>query len=94
MFFEMKREVHILSILFFSSAPTPSRAPPAQDLREQAKVNRLLPSQDSTNWLFQKSPKSSAHASGVWRHSHPLVKPFYRIFILTWMNDTSSPIAR
>ena len=29
--------------------------------------------QDSTNWLFSNLPKSSAHASGAWRHSHPQV---------------------
>ena len=28
---------------------------------------------NSTDWLFSKSPKSSAHASGAWRNSHPLV---------------------
>ena len=59
-FFDIKREIHILSILVFSSAP-PSRATPAQGLHEQAKVNCLLPRQSSTQLTdFFKIPKSSA----------------------------------
>ena len=45
-----------------------------------------------TNWLSSKPPKSSARASGAWRHSHPQV--LSRIFILTSVNDTSSLTAR
>ena len=41
--------MHILSIQAFPSAPpAPSRATPAQGLREQATVNPLLSRQDST----------------------------------------------
>ena len=48
-----ERERHNLSMLAFSSASTPSRATPAQGLREQAKANRLRPvsSLNSTNFL-------------------------------------------
>ena len=38
-----ERERHNLYILAFSSAPLPSRATPAQGLREQAKVNPSHP---------------------------------------------------
>ena len=44
--------------------------------------------------LFLKSPKSSAHASSAWRHPHPLVSFPIWGFILTSVNDTSSPHAR
>ena len=68
-----------------------------QGLGERAKVNLLPPRQNSTNWLFSKSPKSSASASGAWRHSypwsHPWSHPLSGIFILTSVNDTSSPRA-
>ena len=36
----------------------------------------------------------SAHASGAWRHSHPWSHPLSGIFIVTSLNDTSSPCAR
>ena len=49
----------------------------------------FLRRQDPTHWLFSNLPKSSAHASGEWRHSHPQV--LSGIFILTSLNDTSSP---
>ena len=40
--------------------------------------------QDSTNWLFSNFPKSSAHASGAWRHSHPQVLSGF-LFWHFWM---------
>ena len=50
--------MHILSILAFSSAPLPISCAPAQDPREQAKANRLLPRQDSTQLTdFFKIPQ-------------------------------------
>ena len=45
-------------------------------------------------WLFSNLPKSSAHASGAWHHSHPRSHPLSVIFFLTSVNDTSSPHAR
>ena len=36
-------------------------------------LNSLVWRQELNSQLFLKSPKSSAHASGEWRHSHPLV---------------------
>ena len=75
----------------FFISPEP-RAHPTQGHGEQAKVNRLLPRQNSINWLFSNFPKSSAHSSGAWRHSHPQV--LSGIFILTSLNDTSPPRAR
>ena len=49
------------------------RAAPAARPRRASKVNRLLPRQKLNSLTFFKSPKSSAHASGAWRHSHVLV---------------------
>ena len=57
-------------------------------------LNSLVRRQELNSLLFLKSPKSSAHASGAWRHSHPLVSIPPEIFILTSLNDTSSPRAR
>ena len=34
-------------------------------------------------WLFSKSPKSSARASGAWRHFHPQV-PIFNLGFLFW----------
>ena len=36
----------------------------------------------------------SAHASGAWRHSHPLFYPLSGIFIMISLNDTSALHAR
>ena len=70
------RAIHILSILVFLSAPHPTRVAPVT--RPLAWLRRASESQPSSpeadlNWLFSNLPKSSAHASGVWHHSHPLL---------------------
>ena len=79
-------EKHSLSMLTFPSAHPPHhhhhvRNLP-QGLGELRKSTVFLGGKNSTpsfgprnsiNWLFFKSPKSSAHASGAWRHSHPAV---------------------
>ena len=67
---------------------------PAARPRRAPKVN-LLPRTLKLNSLtFLKSPKSSAHASCAWRHS-PLLVPFpIWGFILTSVNDVSSPRTR
>ena len=41
-----------------------------------------------SHWLFLNLPKSSAHASVAWHHSHPQV--LSGIFILPSVNDTSA----
>ena len=41
--------------------------------RRAPKVNRLLRTLKLNSLIFLKSPKSSAHTSGAWRHSHPPV---------------------
>ena len=53
-----ERDTHSFYSGFFIWLP--SRATPAQGLREQAKVNpsRSVSSLNSTNWLFQNLPKS------------------------------------
>ena len=53
-----ERDTHSFYSGFFICPLPPSRATLAQGLREQAKVNRLLPRQDSTQLTdFFKSPK-------------------------------------
>ena len=67
----------------------PSHATPAQGLREQAKINRLLARQVSTlltDWFFQNSP-NPPRASGAWRHSPSRA-------IVTSLSDTSAPHTR
>ena len=41
--------------------------------RPALNLDSLVQRQELNSLLFLKSPKSSAHASGAWRHSHPLV---------------------
>ena len=91
-------------MLTFPSAPTNVRHLP-QGLGEQAKVNLLLRRENSTPPLwpssptrlidfFFKSPKSSAHVSGAWCHSHPAVTFQSGVSIVTSPNDTSASRAR
>ena len=56
----------------FSICPKP-RAASAARPRWAPKVNRLLPRRELNLLTFLKSPKSSAHPSGAWCHSHPPV---------------------
>ena len=74
------RAAHCLQTTGLASA-----GPESQPSRSDAELNSLL---------FLKSPKSSARTSGAWRHSHPLVLFLSVFFILTSVNDTSSPRAR
>ena len=69
----MRRERHNLSMLSFLSAPTHHhvRHPP-QGLGDLRKSTVFFWDRNST-LTFVQSPKSSAHASGAWRHSHPPV---------------------
>ena len=68
-----KREAQSFYDDFSISQPLPQRAAPDAMPRGAPKVNRLLPMQEINSLTFPKSPKSSAHASGAWHHSHPLV---------------------
>ena len=62
------------------------RATPAARPR-RASESQPSSSDGKTQLTFFKSPKSSAHASGAWRHSHPAVTFFYLGFLLwhIWM---------
>ena len=62
--------------------------------QQATKVNLSIRTQELNSLLFLKSQKFSAHASGVWHHSHPLVLFPIWGFILTSMNDVSSPHVR
>ena len=61
---------------------------------ELAKVDPSRSESSSQQLTFSNLPKSSVHASGVWRHSHPWSHPLSGVFILTSVNDTSSPRGR
>ncbi len=83
-------------MLPFPSAPPPPppRATPATKPRWAPKVNRLPRTLKLNSLTFLKSPKSSAHASGAWRHSHLLVSFPILGFILISMKDAYSPHVR
>ena len=90
--FDIRREIHNLSILTFSSSP-PSRATPAQGLYEQAKVNRLIRTLVSTLLTFFKFPKSSARFRCM--TSFALCNPVSPSrAIVTSQSDTSASNAR
>ena len=57
----------------FSICPPPNTCTPVQGLREQAKVNCLLPRQVSTELTFSKIPKSSVRFR--WVTSFALASP-------------------
>ena len=77
----------------FPSAPNHVRHQP-QGLDELRKSTFFFRRQNWTHWLFSKSPKSSAHASGTWRHSHPAVTFLSGVSVVTSLNDTSAPRVR
>ena len=69
-----------------------TRVAPATRPREQAKVNRLHPRQDSTQLTdFFKIPKILRARFRCMTSFTSTSQPFYRIFILTSMNDTLLP---
>ena len=70
-FFDIKREAQSF-YAGFSICPHQHVWHPPQGLGEQAKVSLLLRTA-RLNCLFSNPPKSSTHASGAWRHSHPKV---------------------
>ena len=75
----MRREIPSFYI-DFSICPKPRVAPAARP-RRAPKVNRLPRTLKLNLLTFLKSPKSSAHASGAWRHSHPsVIIPFWDFY--------------
>ena len=80
-----------------SSQPNERAVPVAHKFvwpRPVLNLNSLVRRQELNSLLFLKSQKSSAHASGAWLHSHPLILFPTWGFILTSVNDASSPRAR
>ena len=78
-----------------SIQPTRGTRSAQSRLASPSSESRLSRSEAGTQLAaFSRIPKSSAHASGALRHSHPLVQLQSGIFILTSLNDTSSPHAR
>ena len=88
----MKREAQSFYDDFFIR-PKPGTAPATKPWRAP-KGNTLLRTLKLHPLTFLKSPKSSAHTSGAWRHSHPAVTFLSGVSILTSLNDTSAPRAR
>ena len=63
-------------LLYRQLSTQPTRGARSAQIRlasSSTEINLLLPRQELDSLLFFKSPKSSAHASGGWCHSHPLV---------------------
>ena len=97
---ERERDTHTHTQSFYadwfyivSSQPNQRAAPVAHKVvwpRPALKVNLLLPRQELKSAFSQ----ISAHASGAWRHSNPWSQFLSEIFLLTSLNDTSSPRAR
>ena len=73
----MRRERHNISMLTaFTSATNHVQHPICKLLvwpQRAPKVNLSIRTQELNSLLFLKCQKSSAHASGAWCHSHPLV---------------------
>ena len=82
----------------FSICPPPPRATPVAHKfvwpQRAPKINPSRSESSSKLLTFSNLRGSSAHASGAWCHSHPSSPPLSGIFILTSVNDTSSPHAR
>ena len=81
-----------------SSQPNQRAAPVAHKVvwpRPSLNLDSLSFGGRTSTHCFSSNPqKSSAHASGAWCHSHPLVSFPIWGFILTSVNDGSSPRAR
>ena len=77
-----ERDTHSFYFGFFICPP--SRATPAQGLREQAKVNRLLQREVSTKLTDFSKSQNSPRASGAWRHL-PSLAPFPIWAIVTYL---------
>ena len=82
--FSTKGEWYTIFLCWLFHLPPP-RAPPAARPRRAPKVNLLLRTLKLNSLTFLKSLKSSAYASGVWRHSHLLVSfPIFYFHICEW----------
>ena len=93
----MRGERHNLSMLIFPSAPyhhTCCTHPQTTGLVSASPESQPSSSVARTQLTaFSQIPKSSAHTSGAWFHWYPLVPITVWDFILTSLNDTSSPYA-
>ena len=85
-------ERYHLSMLSFSSPPNHVRQLP-QGLGERVKVNLLPPRQNSTNSFFKSSQILRARFRCMKSFTYPWSYFLSGIFIVTYVNDTSSPHA-
>ena len=73
-FFDIRREMHIFSILAFSSAPPHlvRHLPKASAGKWKSTLLVLCPVLNSTYGIFQNppNPQNLPRASGAWRHPH------------------------
>ena len=74
----------------FSICPPFTCAPTVRPRR----ANESQPSSSDSKTQLTDFSQISAHASGVWRHSHPWSHPLSKILIVTSLNDMSAPRAR
>ena len=93
-FFDMRREreTHTIFLCWLLLHRQLSTQPTRGARSAQSRL--ASPRSESQLTAFLKSRKSSAHASGAWRHSQPLVTFTIWGFILASVNDASSPRAR
>ena len=78
-------------MLAFPSAPSTRVAPATRPLRARKSHPSSSDCKTQLNWL---SSKSSARASGAWRHSHPQVTIFYLGFLFWHLWMTHPPCVR
>ena len=88
-FFDIRRKIQSF-YADFSICPKPRATPAARPRR----ASESQPSSSDRKTQLTDFSQISAHASGVWRHSHPWSYPLSGIFIVTSLNDTSAPRAR
>ena len=95
---ERERDTHTIFLCWLllhrqlSTQPTRGARSAQVRLASPSSESRLSRSEAGTQ--LTDYSQISAHASGAWRHPHPLVQFLSVIFILTSLNDTSSPGAR
>ena len=97
-FFEMRKEIHNRSMLTaFTSSTQPTRGARSAQSCLVSSSSESQPSYSEARTQlsdFFQIPKILRLRPGAWGHSHPPALLLSGIFILTSLNDTSSPRMR